>query len=69
MDHFKIAIPTEDVATPFSEIVQPLFDRIRTGMNESRKLAELRDLLLPKLLSGDIRVCDVKQVAEAECAV
>jgi type I restriction enzyme, S subunit len=56
MDHFQIAMPSESTAVCFGEIAQPLFNSIRSGMNESRKLAEMRDYLLPKLLSGGVRV-------------
>ena len=33
-----------------------MFDCIRAGKDESRKLAEMRDYLLPELLSGSVRV-------------
>lgn len=56
MDHFHIAMPSESTAVCFGEIVQPLFNCIRAGMDESRKLSAMRDYLLPKLLSGDVRV-------------
>ncbi|SMP38905.1 type I restriction enzyme, S subunit [Desulfonatronum zhilinae] len=56
MDHFRLAVPSEEVAVEFGEIMNPMFDCIRGGMEESRKLAEMRDYLLPKLLSGLIRV-------------
>lgn len=56
MDHLQIAIPSESAAVCFGEIVQPLFNCIRAGMDESRKLAEMRDYLLPKLMSGQVRV-------------
>ncbi len=56
MDHFRLAIPSDEVAIGFGEIVNPMFDCIRAGMEESRKLAEMRDDLLPKLLSGQVRV-------------
>jgi len=56
MEHFQIAMPPKSAAVCFGEIVQPLFNCIRAGMDESRKLAEMRDFLLPKLLSGDIEV-------------
>jgi type I restriction enzyme S subunit len=56
MDHFRIAMPSEQVAVAFGEIAQPLFNCIRAGMDESRTLAEMRDFLLPKLLSGSVRV-------------
>ncbi len=56
MDHFRLAVPPEDLAIAFGEIVQPLFDRIRVGMDETRKLAALRDYLVPQLLNGQISV-------------
>lgn len=56
MDYFTIAMPSESAAVAFTENVQPLFKYIRAGMEESRKLAEVRDYLLPKLLSGQVRV-------------
>lgn len=40
----------------FSEIVSPLLRRMAASNNESRTLAALRDTLLPKLLSGEVRV-------------
>lgn len=58
MDHFRIAMPSESAAVCFGEIAQPLFTCIRTGMNELRKLAAMRDYLLPKLLSGQVHVGD-----------
>lgn len=64
MDHFPIATPSESAAVSFGEIVQPLFNCIRAGMDESRKLAEMRDYLLPKLLSGAVRVNKPKRFAD-----
>jgi type I restriction enzyme S subunit len=59
MDHFQIAVPSAAAAVGFGEIVQPLFMCIRAGMEESRKLAAIRDYLLPKLLSGEVQVRSV----------
>jgi type I restriction enzyme S subunit len=42
----------------FERQVTPLMDRIWLNLNESRTLAALRDTLLPKLISGDLRVKD-----------
>ncbi len=56
LEHYRIAVPDARVAIAFAEIVAPLFQRIRAAMNESRKLSELRDYLLPRLLSGEVRV-------------
>lgn len=64
MDHFPIPMPSEQVALEFGAIAQPLFNCIRAGMEESRKLAAMRDYLLPKLLSGAVRVNEPKRFAD-----
>lgn len=56
MDLFQLAVPSEEVAIGFGEIVNPMFDCIRAGMDQSRMLAKMRDYLLPKLLSGQVHV-------------
>jgi type I restriction enzyme S subunit len=40
----------------FDELTNPLFRRIDSNRRESRTLATLRDTLLPKLMSGELRV-------------
>ena len=52
----QLIAPTEEVVTEFEELVSPLMERVRNNLFESRTLAELRDALLPKLLSGELRV-------------
>ena len=64
LDHYPLVRPDETTAKAFGEIVEPLFTLIRSNMDESRSLAEARDALLPKLLSGEVRV-DVQDTAEA----
>lgn len=71
------AVPAETVAaTPvvladvsarrkFSDATAPLVARYLASGEESRTLADLRDALLPKLLSGEIRIQDAEKVAEA----
>jgi type I restriction enzyme, S subunit len=55
---FKIAIPPDEVAAAFTAPVQALYAKIRYLTHESRTLASIRDTLLPKLISGQIRVPD-----------
>ena len=54
------AIPSVAAPRPlvgaFEAMVSPLDDRIETATRESRTLAALRDALLPKLISGELRV-------------
>ena len=49
----------------FSDLATPLADRMLAAYGETNQLAELRDTLLPKLLSGEIRVPDAEKLAEA----
>ena len=55
-----------DICVSFGLIVEPLFKAIRANVTESRTLAETRDALLPKLMSGEIRVRDAEALV-AEC--
>ena len=55
----KLLIPPTSIISDFSEITKPLFDKIRYTLQESRRLAQLRDTLLPRLMSGEIKVGDV----------
>lgn len=54
----KIVVPDSNVIERFDSIVVPMFDRIRENGRESRTLAAMRDALLPKLLSGQLRVSE-----------
>ena len=55
-DYYQLPVPTEQVAKRFGEIVQPFMEKIRANGEQSRTLQEIREALLPKLLSGEIRV-------------
>jgi type I restriction enzyme S subunit len=56
MAHYAIVIPTNNVANAFSEKIAPLIQKIIVNILQTRRLAEIRDSLLPKLMSGKIRV-------------
>jgi type I restriction enzyme S subunit len=49
-------IPPQSLIQSFTETTAPLLKRINHNIAESRTLAALRDALLPKLLSGELRV-------------
>ena len=55
-----VLIPCEEDYTSFNSIMQPIFELIISNRIESRKLAALRDELLPKLMTGEIDVSDVQ---------
>ena len=64
MAHYEIALPPESIAKVFDELVVPTVHQIVANVHESRTLADLRDTLLPKLISGDIRVPEAEHLIE-----
>ena len=54
----------EELLIHFSVIVEPLFSQIESNKVMSKDLAQLRDLLLPKLMSGEIRLREAKKAVE-----
>jgi len=54
--NFPVTIPTNDVIRDFAAIVEPMMTRITANKNENARLATLRDMLLPKLMNGEIGV-------------
>ena len=58
MSGYELCRPTESIASAFQRTVSPMLERIVGNIHESRTLAALRDTLLPKLISGEIRVRD-----------
>lgn len=52
----EIVRPPDSLATRFGSTVEPILGRAVDALRESKTLAETRDALLPKLLSGEIRV-------------
>lgn len=59
LEKYKLYYPDEKAAKEFSDIVIPIRDRIRENRKENQKLEELRDRLLPKLMSGELDVSDL----------
>lgn len=52
-------IPSKQALSAFDEIIQPIFAQIRNLRDENANLSQLRDTLLPKLMSGEIDVSDI----------
>ena len=51
-----VVVPTTNVVAAYQEAADPLFDVLTACVKENGQLAEMRDYLLPKLLSGQVRV-------------
>lgn len=61
---YEIARPDETAITNFAIAAEPAFALMRARANESLVLTRLCDTLLPKLLSGELRVRDAETVVE-----
>jgi type I restriction enzyme S subunit len=64
MGTFPVEIPTGDVLEQFGERTEPVLRRAYAGTLENRTLTELRDALIPELLSGRLRVRDAEKIVE-----
>ena len=62
-----IVAPSDCVMHEFEQLARPLYERIVNNVRQSRTLTALRDTLLPKLISGELRVKDAERVVERGC--
>lgn len=57
----ELILSTSHIYLAFSSLVDPLLKRVELNKEENATLAQVRDLLLPKLMSGEIRVKDAEK--------
>lgn len=62
---YEVVFPPERVAGALQELTSPMLNSILCNLRQSRALAALRDALLPKLLSGQIRVREAEKIIGA----
>jgi type I restriction enzyme S subunit len=55
-DASEVVIPPLSEMVKFNQQVQPMMEMILSNLRQSRTLAALRDALLPRLMSGEVRV-------------
>ena len=60
----RIAVAPPESMEKFDAVIAPLFDQLVSNAQQSRSLAQLRDTLLPKLISGELRVRDAERLIE-----
>ena len=59
LKNYPTNLPTDDVLNKFDKIVKPIFSMILSKTRESKRLIEIRDTLLPKLMSGELDVSNI----------
>ena len=61
LNKLKIVVPTDEILSRFDGIMSSLLQEIMHSQKESKGLATLRDALLPKLMSGQIKVNEMEK--------
>ncbi|MFI1487655.1 restriction endonuclease subunit S [Streptomyces sp. NPDC020747] len=64
IEKLRVRLPEGGAATAFAETVRPLAQRAGAVRRENRTLSDLRDTLLPQLVTGKIRIKDAERVVE-----
>lgn len=59
-----VQIATTDVLLAWNKLVSPFWQDLRVNQIQSRSLTQLRDTLLPKLISGELRLPDAERILE-----
>jgi len=54
--NFEILIPNDSIILKFNEVIKPIFDKNKNNLLQIKELSKTRDVLLPKLMSGEVRV-------------
>ena len=59
-----VIYPTKPVIDAFEQTLSALMNRVKTNLLQSRSLTELRDTLLPRLISGQLRLAEAETILE-----
>lgn len=59
IETISIVYPNEEVIAQFNVLLYPILEKVICNLQEFRRLATLRDVLLPKLMSGELKVNDI----------
>jgi type I restriction enzyme S subunit len=65
LDAYQISIPPDDTAERFEKLFAPIFRRISLANRQNAVLSSLLNALLPKLISGELRVRDAERLLES----
>ena len=65
IDRFCAVLPSAPVLEAFNQVAESLLDRLICNSQSIRNLADLRDTLLPRLISGKLRIPEAEKMVEA----
>jgi len=58
---YPLCVPNIEISRRFNEAIEPVFARMKANMHKAQTLAILRDTLLPRLISGQLRLPEAEQ--------
>ena len=64
LQFIKIALPPQDILSRFEKLGVAIWERRKLFENENNVLSKIRDTLLPKLISGELRIPDANSLIE-----
>lgn len=63
-----VTYPTESIVSAFENLLSPVMERIKENLKQAQTLATLRDTLLPRLISGQLRLPEAEALLEEATA-
>jgi len=64
LKEYKFSLPNFEVQQLFNETISPMIKKISLNLNETKSLINIRDTLLPNLISGELKIEDAKNLIE-----
>jgi len=68
MWRINFLMPSREIALAFGELLKPLYASLRHNTEQAQTLTQLRDTLLPRLISGQLRLPEAEVMVEEICA-
>ena len=62
MSRYPVCLPPTPVAQAFENAAKPILERIVASIHEARNFANIRNALLPKLISGEVRIKETEKI-------
>src|SRR3989344_2208693 len=56
IQHYQLSLPLENLVDDFHTLMKPVFQQIKTNSIKNEKLSAIRDSLLPRLMSGKLKI-------------
>ena len=64
LETLTVSLPPVELAGQFNKLLEPILEKLLISIEEQKILSELRDTLLPKLISGELKVSDAENLIE-----